>query len=643
MASCADTARPFLLWGAAQPPNQSHVFKAGPLSFVFEPDTAFLRYVSYRGHELLRGVYAAVRGAGWVTITPHISHVRIRHTRAGTSLSFHAACQAFPVWFEWDGTVRAFHDGSITFSFDGVACMPFLRNRIGFCVLHPDSCAGLPCTIEHVDGTVTHGAFPILIAPHQPFLNIRAISYTHPSGIELRVVCEGDIFEMEDQRNWTDASFKTYCTPLALPAPAQIDKGTRVRQTITIHARVLRSVAPPARVTRTVHASLREHPVAPPLLGLGLPMGGAAFGDYQRSCARALAPAHLRAELHLASPRWRDDLRSAAHAARSLRTALELALVLPSQSLAPLSQGARACAHIAPLIARCFVLMDGKYVPSENIFARALKIIQAHLPTTPVGTGAHRYFTELNRSRPPLTGAAAICYSCNPQVHTFDHASIVETFSGQACTVRSARAFCASLPLFISPLTLKPRPAPDAALADTSPPAWADPRQASLFGLGFALGSIAHLAEAGAAGLTLFDLSGWNGVMDAPHCGWLIHLFGRCGVYPVYHLLADLAECAGGSWHTLAVSDARRAAGLALVRRGHTVLLLSNLTPHPLSLTVARLRGTPHLRILDESNVRTALFEPERFRSSSTRTATLHNGSLSLRLRANAYARIHLT
>ena len=30
----------------------------------------------------------------------------------------------------------------------------------------------------------------------------------------------GDVFEMEDQRNWTDASFKTYCTPLRQPFPA---------------------------------------------------------------------------------------------------------------------------------------------------------------------------------------------------------------------------------------------------------------------------------------------------------------------------------------------------------------------------------------------------------------------------------------
>lgn len=45
---------------------------------------------------------------------------------------------------------------------------------------------------------------------------------------------EGDTFEMEDQRNWTDASYKTYVRPLALPWPYLIAKGDAVDQTITL-------------------------------------------------------------------------------------------------------------------------------------------------------------------------------------------------------------------------------------------------------------------------------------------------------------------------------------------------------------------------------------------------------------------------
>ena len=39
---------------------------------------------------------------------------------------------------------------------------------------------------------------------------------------------------MEDQRNWTDASFKTYCRPLAAPRPYRLVAGEPVRQSIAI-------------------------------------------------------------------------------------------------------------------------------------------------------------------------------------------------------------------------------------------------------------------------------------------------------------------------------------------------------------------------------------------------------------------------
>ena len=44
-------------------------------------------------------------------------------------------------------------------------------------------------------------------------------------GVFATVRMEGDAFEMEDHRNWTDASFKTYVRPLALPWPYVLPAG----------------------------------------------------------------------------------------------------------------------------------------------------------------------------------------------------------------------------------------------------------------------------------------------------------------------------------------------------------------------------------------------------------------------------------
>ena len=45
---------------------------------------------------------------------------------------------------------------------------------------------------------------------------------------------EGDTFEMEDQRNWMDASYKTYVRPLALPWPYPIEQGRRFTQSVAL-------------------------------------------------------------------------------------------------------------------------------------------------------------------------------------------------------------------------------------------------------------------------------------------------------------------------------------------------------------------------------------------------------------------------
>ena len=65
-------------------------------------------------------------------------------------------------------------------------------------------------------------------------MDLRAL--THEAAPGLRVTCrmEGDTFEMEDQRNWTDASYKTYVRPLALPWPYTLEAGPGLEQAVTL-------------------------------------------------------------------------------------------------------------------------------------------------------------------------------------------------------------------------------------------------------------------------------------------------------------------------------------------------------------------------------------------------------------------------
>ena len=63
--------------------------------------------------------------------------------------------------------------------------------------------------------------FPEEIDPQCPFQDIRALTHEVAPGVSATCRMEGDTFEMEDHRNWMDASYKTYVRPLALPWPTR--------------------------------------------------------------------------------------------------------------------------------------------------------------------------------------------------------------------------------------------------------------------------------------------------------------------------------------------------------------------------------------------------------------------------------------
>src|SRR6185312_16904798 len=85
-----------------------------------------------------------------------------------------------------------------------------------------------------VDGKWRKDKFPALINPVQPFLNVRAMRHEVSSGVSATVRMEGDAFETEDHRNWTDASFKTYVRPLVLPWPYTLKAGEPIKQSVIV-------------------------------------------------------------------------------------------------------------------------------------------------------------------------------------------------------------------------------------------------------------------------------------------------------------------------------------------------------------------------------------------------------------------------
>jgi hypothetical protein len=166
-----------LLEGRSLPSPTPVRLHAGPLTLLLEPASGFLRQIRRGDELLLNGIYAALRDRNWDTVEPEIRDLTIDQKPTSFVVSFVAECRRGEIDFVWRGSITGDERGNIQFTFDGEARSTFLRNRIGFCVLHAAECAGRPCLVEQADGHRITAEFPQSISPHQPFKNVRAITH----------------------------------------------------------------------------------------------------------------------------------------------------------------------------------------------------------------------------------------------------------------------------------------------------------------------------------------------------------------------------------------------------------------------------------------------------------------------------------
>jgi D-apionolactonase len=308
--------------------------RAGPLTMFYEAGD--LRYIKLGDQEILRRIYVAVRDRNWGTVLPKISKVQMQIEPASFHITYEVENKEGDIHFIWQGDITGDAQGTVTFSMAGEARSTFLRNRIGFCSLHPiRECVGRPCLIERVDGPARHGAFPLYVAPEQPvepFAELSALTYEVTPGVQAEIHFNGDVFEMEDQRNWTDASYKIFCTPLRLPYPVEVKEGTKISQSIELRLRQEAGdwVAPEPATATTSATVLNLQPDTVkgslPRLGLGVASHGQALSQKALERLRLLRPDHLRVDLRLYQPDYETALRRAWAEAGALGIPLEVAL-----------------------------------------------------------------------------------------------------------------------------------------------------------------------------------------------------------------------------------------------------------------------------------------------------------------------------
>ncbi len=571
--------------------------RAGPVTLLFEEAGGSLRRLSVAGHEIVRRIYPALRDRDWNTVPARIWDVQVRDDGDSFSVQYLGRCAQEEIDFAWKGTITGDSRGTVAFRMEGQARRAFLRNRIGLCILHPLRCAGQPATVEAPDGGQRRGTFPRYIWPQPPFTNFVKLWHAPAPGLRVRLDLGGEVFEMEDQRNWTDASFKTYSTPVSLPRPVAVPAGLLVDQTATLH---LEENAAAPRPALEALLTLDSRPGrAFPRVGFGLARHGFSLRPLEIERLRALRPAHLRVDLRLGAPGWDEVFRRAAEEAAALGCPLELAAHLGA--IEPLRDVLKAA---RPPIARVLLFQEGAPAIQQSLARAAKEVLAPLLPGVPIGGGSDGHFESLNTGQAPKDWDLA-CWPATPQVHQHDDLTLVENLEGLSATVESARLFCGDRPLAVTPITLLPREGPGAPGPRGSAPA-VDDRQWSLVGAAWTLGSLKHLAESGAASVTYYETAGAVGLMDRE----------PRPVYPLYHVFADAAEMPGARVLPCRSSDPLAFDGFALSAGGRTRLLLANLGPEARRVAVAPLPARVVLKRLNPSTVGEATARPEAWRAA---------------------------
>lgn len=447
---------------------------------------AGLGAVTFAGVEVLRGLTLPVRDADWGT---HLTEVLAAETTA-THHNRRFACRAgtFEGQFEVNLTPEGL-TAEVAITFLQTATV----NRAGFTLLHPiRGVAGQPMTLRHPDATETETEFPALISPAQPARDIAGMRHV-VDGVTVEIAMEGEVFEMEDQRNWSDASFKTYCRPLALPRPFPVAAGEVIRQRVTLalDRAALAAVARPGGEAMQVRLPQVLLAVE---AGLSSTAGLAAFPG---------VPVLFR--LDAGTPE--TELRALA--------GRPLALEIVFDDEADLHRQIARAAGLSPLrvvgLPRDFLKSyqpDGDW-PKGAQPADAIAPLRAAFPGAAVGGGSLTNFTELNRCRPDPAMLNFVTFGNTALVHAADDLSVWQTLEALPDIFATAQAIAKSKPLHLGLLSIGMRSNPYGSRVAPNPDrlrlpmAMADPRQETGFAAAYAVAALAAAARARVASLAL--------------------------------------------------------------------------------------------------------------------------------------------
>jgi D-apionolactonase len=579
------------------------ILKAGQLSMIYSCGN--LRNISGGNREIIRMIYPAVRIKGWLTIKPVISEEEADIHPDSFRIRYLCRYVTKEINFSARYTIEGNRDNSLIFKMEGKALNTFEKNRIGLCVLHPiEGCAGENCIITHTNEETENLKFPMLISPHQPFMDIKSMKWGG-SGSQFTMNFFGDIFETEDQRNWTDGSFKTYSTPLSRPYPVTVHKGEKISQRIELIAEgnIFTEKNKNSNITLSIYPDIKFDL---PKIGIGRSSRPEPLTDNEIGILGRLRFDHYRVDLHLFSDEWIIIAEQAANESSKLGYPLEIVLFLDENALSQSEKFIFWASTKKPEIAVIILIHKTDSSTPDILTDKIAPLLKKALPGIKIGCGTNANFAQLNRNRPLSIHNDYICYSIHPQEHASDNLTLTENLSPQADTVESAMHFSNFKEIWVSSVNIQRRFNPNAENYETfytgdTIPLQVDSRLMSLFGACWTAGSLKYLCGSGARGITYFETVGERGIFqgDFPSCWPDVFKSCRGMIFPLFHVFSFILKSKSFNIIKSESSDSLKVDIIAFSEGDNLKFILINYTPEIQNVNFEAISGNFKIKRLN--------------------------------------------
>jgi hypothetical protein len=539
-------------------PDTQRVEHAG---FTLDIARAAIRNITYQGAQIIDLLYTAIRPWDWSTLNSdeHSEDVKISGDNCIVTITdtFKGSMQGQTVL-----TLRP--NGKFTVDYKLTGLDHFEINRWGVCFcLHTGDWMGATVKASGseyklaseispqrvIDG-ITQGLFPASNDMHFVAVDKRS----------LKVISTGKILEAEDQRNWTDNTYKIYSGSLAEPRPFVIEKGITWEQGVEFEVSAPAGTAEDG--TRIIAKDI------PSLPRIGLQFNGEALlpSDDLEKALFILDIDHIRVN---------EESLTAQKIATVSKSGLALeAALLSSHQGAELSREIEHLSARVPAGSRLLIHREGReIVQSEDLPEN--KSLNSYIP------GTDAYLVDLHRNK--YNFGDAVSYSMAPTIHSTDPETIFKTLYTQRESIEFAKKYIAPQ-VSISPITFSSRGNPETGHARDNRINFAQPEMAAqiteLSAAAWTLGSVFALASAGAHSGTWHELFGEFGVIYSED--------SAIKFSPTFHALAALGAHHA---HEITIATSLDNSWVAFEDRESRKMVVASQRPWPAEITSKVLAG----------------------------------------------------